>query len=293
MGKAEVCTQAPAKINLTLDVLGRRDDGFHELRSIVIGVGLRDVLRCRVRSEPGIRLSCDDASLEKESNLVVRAARLLADRLGIEPALAIDLHKAIPVGGGLGGGSSDAAATLRLCGTLWGGGRAELARLGAELGSDVPLFFSLPSARMSGRGECVESVALGWRGWVVLVSARAAVSTPEVFAAWRPSDAAGGSTDSEAALLSAKSAGDLAPMLYNRLEPAVFRVSPKVAELRDRLNELDCGPMRVSGAGSTLFCIHDTEEAARRAAATIEEHCTDADVHVAKAPVAESPIKEN
>ena len=129
----------------------------------------------------GIDLTCSDPSLSNSRNLAVRAAERLAGRDGLNAALSIELEKTIPVGAGLGGGSSDAASTLRLCDHLWGLSHtdAELAEMGAGIGSDVPLFFSLPGAVITGRGEKVEAISLNWSGWVLLVHARLVVSTAD------------------------------------------------------------------------------------------------------------------
>lgn len=285
---------APAKLNLTLDILGRRDDGFHELRSLAVGVDLCDHITCTARSEGGITIDCIDPELGGDDNLAYRAAARLAKRCGKEPALNIELRKAIPVAAGLGGGSSDAATTLRLCNRLWGAGldRTALAAIGAELGSDVPLFFFLPAALMTGRGDCVEPVRLRWSGWVLLVFADAVVSTAEVYRAWRTSDAAGLPSGTDRAILEANSADELTPMLSNHLEPAVFRVSAVVARAHAELDRLGVGPMRISGAGSVLFRLFDDAQAARNTASRIENHGTGLKTLVVEAPAqsGQSPI---
>ncbi len=264
--------KAPAKINLTLEVVGRRGDGYHELRSLVIGVDLCDRICCRLRGELGLELACSDAGLAGGDNLACRAAMKLARYIGREPDLGIELEKTIPVGAGLGGGSSDAAATLRLCNDLWKAGldRDELAAIGAEIGSDVPLFFSLPSAVITGRGERVEPVTLSWSGWVLLAFAGVEVSTAEVFRAWRPTDGPRLPRETNGAIIRAATADEMSAMLSNRLEPAVFRVSPAVPRAYDELNRAGFGPMRVSGAGSAMYRLFDEEEAARHAAKTIK-----------------------
>jgi len=255
---------APAKINLTLDVLGPRGDGYHELRSLVISVGLADRICCTLDREPGVHLHCTDAALRGPDNLAVRAARLLAERCAIVPAIRIDLEKCIPVGGGLGGGSSDAATVLRLCNDLWQAERSasELLAMGATLGSDVSFFFALPSAVLTGRGDRVEPAALRWSGWVLLVFAGPAVSTAKVFRAWRPADSAQFPSAADAQVRSASTAAELSPLLSNHLEPAVFRVSPHVHSVFSELNRTGAGPFRVSGAGSTLFRLLDDKDAA-------------------------------
>jgi 4-diphosphocytidyl-2-C-methyl-D-erythritol kinase len=283
---------APAKLNLTLDILGRRDDGYHRLRSLAIGIGLHDRIMCSARPESGIALDCSDPALVDRDNLAYRAAAALARHCGREPALKIRLEKTIPIGAGLGGGSSDAATTLRLCNQLWDAGldRTALAGIGAQLGSDVPLFFFLPAAVITGRGERVESAALRWSGWALLAFADAVVPTPEVYRAWRPSDSTGLPCGMDQAILEVTSAEELMPMLSNHLEAAVFRVSPTVACAHSELKRLEIGPIRISGAGSTLFRLFDDPETARHAADRIDKHGIGLRTSVVAAPVGESPI---
>ncbi|MFH0981329.1 MAG: 4-(cytidine 5'-diphospho)-2-C-methyl-D-erythritol kinase [Planctomycetota bacterium] len=258
---------APAKINLALHIHGKRQDGYHALTSLVIGVELFDEITCTPAERPGVQLVCDDPALPtNETNLVVRAAMLLAERVVGRPGVRIELRKRIPVAAGLGGGSSDAAATLRTLNRLWHAGLpdGELAELGAPLGSDVPLFFSLPAAIVTGRGEQVQPVRLHWAGWVVLAFGGWAVSTPAVYAGWREEDRGDRSGSVADALLSCRTASALGPLLVNELEPAVFRTVPAVRELRQALADLTGHPWRISGAGSTAFALFDAAAEARR-----------------------------
>ena len=224
-----VAADAPAKINLTLGIKGRRRDGYHELRSLVIGVGLCDRLQWTKAATADWSLRCSDPALEGPSNLVERAAQRLAAQAGRVAAGRLSLTKRIPVGGGMGGGSSDAAAALRLLNEAWRTGLAPaaLAALGAELGSDVPLFFDLPAAVITGRGEQVEPVQLAWRGWVLLIPVGELVSTAEVYAAWQPADRTKpADAELEREVCQATSAQALGPLLYNDLEAAVFEWPP-------------------------------------------------------------------
>ncbi len=292
MAAHRVTTTAPAKINLTLDVLGRRDDGFHDLRSLVIGVDLSDRVSCRDCDKPGIDLTCSDHSLVGPENLVFRAVQVFTQHVGRAPAVRIELEKNIPIGAGMGGGSSDAAAMLRLCNELWCAGLddAALANLGSDLGSDVPLFFSLPSAVITGRGERVEPVALRWSGWVLLVYCGVAVPTTDVYQAWRAADSADLPCGTDGAISEATSAKTLTELLSNHLEPAVFRVAPTVAGVSDRLDRAGVGPMRVTGAGSTLYQLFDEKEAACRAARQVEDLRMSVTASVVAAPVGSASV---
>lgn len=171
--------EAPAKINLFLKVLGRRADGYHDIYSLVQTVDLFDALTF-TRAKLGISLKCDSDDVPKdESNLVWKAAALLHRKMGLPAGVKIELHKRIPVGAGLGGGSSDAAATLKGLNNLFELGLQgrELAALAVELGSDVPLFFSTGQCLISGRGEVVETVRLPTNYRILLILPDFRIST--------------------------------------------------------------------------------------------------------------------
>jgi 4-diphosphocytidyl-2-C-methyl-D-erythritol kinase len=294
-GKPAFRAFAPAKLNLTLDVLGARSDGYHELRSLVVGVDLFDRIQCQAAETASVKLSCNQTALANDSNLVYQAATLLASRCGVRSGLEIELEKVIPVGAGLGGGSSDAATTLRLCNLVWGTGLRDedLAELGAELGSDIPLFFRLPSAVMTGRGEQVEAVPLRWSGCVLLVFGGQIVSTSKVYRAWRREDGRNMATGMDEAVIEATSAKDLSSLLSNHLEPAVFRVAPEVKQVYDELVRLGVGEVRVSGAGSAMYVLFDDEASARHAAKSVREGSIGAGAVVVRAPIrAPSPAGE-
>ncbi len=274
-GSAERVLCAPAKVNLRLEVLGKRSDGFHGIRSLVTGLGLYDRLRFERAGLGRFELSCDEPALAcGRVNLVVQAARLLAKRTGTKQGARIELHKSIPLGGGLGGGSSDAASTLSGLNELWRTGlsETELAGLGAELGSDVPLFFALPTAVIEGRGERVTRVGMRWSGWIVLVLGDGPVSTAEVYRAWRPSDSRPHDADVISGMIDVARADTLAESCVNELEPAVLRVAPSVERMRSRVAGIAGRPVGVSGAGSTLFALFDDAEAARGLAAQLTEN---------------------
>ena len=282
-----LAADAPSKINLTLDVLARREDGFHEIRSLVVGVDRRDRVRCRLTDRPGVAMRCSDPTLATEDNLCCRAAKLLASRIGVDPCVEIEVQKRIPIGGGLGGGSSDAAVVLGLCNRLWNAGLAEseLAVIGAEVGSDVPLFFHLPAAVVRGRGEVVEPVVMAWAGCALLISPPVSVSTPAVYNAWRVGDAEVRSTGDELAIRRCRSAGELMPRLSNHLEPAVFRVAREVKRVYDTIEEAGLGPIRVSGAGATMYRLFDNESVARLAAGAVQRLGLGITTYIAAVPV--------
>lgn len=288
-----------AKINLTLDVLGKRDDGYHELDSLVIGVGLCDELRLAPASRQGIAFHCNQPDLSSSDNLAYRAAALLAEAAGFNgdarPALTTDtasaglalhLTKRIPVGGGLGGGSGNAAGALMLLSRAWelNWTTEQLAAFGSQFGSDVPLFFHLPSAHIEGRGERVQPIDLTWSGWVLLVSTGEFVSTREVYQALRPEEYGPQDSGMEQ-IQSARTAEALMALCRNGLESAVARVAPRVTAWQNKLESHGFGCMRISGAGSVLFRLFDEETPARSAASAIAQQFPTLTTLVVSAPV--------
>lgn len=295
IGKAAdaLVATAPAKINLTLDVLRRRDDEFHEIHSLAIGIDLSDRLSVRPSAEPRADFTCTDGVLATDTNLVVRAIELLSRELRRAPAVLAHLDKRIPVAAGLGGGSSDAAAALRLCSQLWAGGLTDeaLARLGAQLGSDVPLFFSLPAAELTGRGEIVRPVSMRWAGWVLLIHVDEAVPTAPVYRAWRPADAGPRTPDRIRAILNADRAERIMPMLSNDLEAAIGRVAPRVSQVFRELLRAGVGPLRISGAGSTLYRLFDRQNEAIDIAEQVHTVRNDVTTVVVAAPAGPGRIQ--
>jgi 4-diphosphocytidyl-2-C-methyl-D-erythritol kinase len=248
---------APAKVNLFLEVLRRRPDGYHDLATLMVTVGLYDSLEFRENSSEEVRLDCDDPALPAgPDNLVRRAADLLRGRLGIRAGVDIRLTKRIPAAAGLAGGSSDAAATLAGLDRLWrlGLSKAQLAALGAELGSDVAFFFYGPAAWCTGRGEIVEPVPMGGPLDFVLVTPGVGLSTARVFAALTPPEEP---VDGSAARVAVekRDIADLGKHLYNRLEGPATGLCPEVGRLRQGLRRPGPAGVLMSGSGSTVFAL--------------------------------------
>jgi len=239
---------APAKINLSLSVLGKRPDGFHEIASHFVAITLADTLTLKPVSESGIAFTCSDASLPcDDSNLVLRAARRFYETSGLSPAIRIHLEKAIPHGAGLGGGSSDAAATLRGLNALHGTSLA-LHALAAELGSDVPFFLDGGSALCRGRGEIIEPVAFPHRLALLLVKPGFGVATPWAYGRWRDSRELPGIPYAPQELPWGR--------LVNDLERPVFEKHLFLATLkRWLLQQPEAEGALMSGSGSTCFAV--------------------------------------
>ena len=291
MHAAAVTIHAPAKLNLSLAVLDRRADGFHEIESLMVPVDLADTLALTAGGPSGIRLRVRFAGplatprgrpLARDvpadaTNLVVRAAAALAAEAGIEPALDIDLKKRIPSGAGLGGGSSDAAAVLVAAAEAWNldWPRERFAELGARIGSDVPWFFAGAPAVAAGRGERIGAVAPLMPMFAVIACPPEGLSTAAVYQACAPSRARAGEA---AALAAALAAGDLRaalPLLSNDLEPPARGLSPEVDRLLADLAQAGGLCPRLTGSGSACFTLCRTRAEARGIAArlaALEDH---------------------
>ncbi len=268
--------ESPAKINLTLRVTGKRPDGFHELESLVAQINLCDTVAVSRLEDGCYALDCDDPALPRDgSNLVLQAAKALNRAAGRNHGVHIELRKRIPAGAGLGGGSSNAATTLALLNDVWGTGlrQTELAALGAELGSDVPLFLASPLCVIRGRGEQVEELGTPPPLWAALVLPQLHCSTVAVYAAWDqlPSEP---SRPTLAQVLDARgSASQLMELLFNDLEAAAFRASPSLAELAERIGAVSGQRMLLTGSGAALFRLFDHAQAAARFALAVGTEC--------------------
>jgi len=250
---------APAKLNLFLHVTGRRADGYHELQTLFQILDWGDELSFEVDESGHVGRSGDIAGVPEQEDICIRAARLLKSRCGVRQGARITLNKRIPIGAGLGGGSSDAATVLSVLNQMWSCGlsRRQLAELGLELGADVPVFVNGCSAWAEGRGEKLQPVALGPRHYV-LVFPDISISTAEIFA--HPSL----KRDSEPVAMSAERLGPG----RNDCEPVVLRLYPQLGQLVEELAAW--GEPRMSGTGSTFFLSFDTKKNAIKAASELE-----------------------
>jgi 4-diphosphocytidyl-2-C-methyl-D-erythritol kinase len=262
----QVQVWAPAKVNLYLEVLAKRGDGYHELETVMLAVRLYDTLTFGEEPSGKIVLQCTDPTLSSGAdNLIVRAAMLLRDHTGVARGARVRLTKRIPMAAGLAGGSSNAAATLIALNRLWrlGLARQELCKLGKMLGSDVAFFFSLPAAFATGRGEVVTPQPLGMTLWLVLSSPPAGLSTAAVYGALRVPDQPRSSQEIRLAL----EQGDVewtGSLLHNRLQEPARQLCPDLASQFECLARLQPAGHLLSGSGSTMFALcRDHREALR------------------------------
>jgi 4-diphosphocytidyl-2-C-methyl-D-erythritol kinase len=257
-----IALESFAKVNRSLRVLGRRPDGYHEIDTIFQTVDLTDEIKFFER-DLGIALRIDGSALQvTEENLVLRAANELLAWAGVTRGANIHLSKRIPIGGGLGGGSSNAAATLLGLSALWNlqPTDGELSALAASLGSDVPFFLFGGRARGTGRGETLEPQPDGPEEWVVLVFPGFSLSTAVVYGAL----AAPALTD-PAAATNLRGSGSGGGPDRNDLEPAAESLRGELRRFRAALSDSGATSARLSGSGSTVFGLFGDEESARRA----------------------------
>jgi 4-diphosphocytidyl-2-C-methyl-D-erythritol kinase len=272
-----VAVQAPAKLNLFFEVLGKRNDGFHEIETLMVPINLYDSLTFSPDPSGRISLHCrwartaDAAALGElpasAENLATKAAVLLRERAGISTGARMRLVKRIPSAAGLGGGSSDAAAALLAANSGWkvNWSTERLMVLAAELGSDVPFFLAGGAAICRGRGEVVEPVGRLGTLFGVVVRPPVGLNTAEVYRHCRP----GRPACSVQPLVRAMRRGDfgrLKSLMHNRLEEAAEGLCPWVGRLQHEFARLNCVAAQMSGSGTSYFAICHHAQHARRVA---------------------------
>ncbi|MBO0451633.1 4-(cytidine 5'-diphospho)-2-C-methyl-D-erythritol kinase [Enterococcus sp. AZ007] len=250
--------KAPAKINLGLDILGKRPDGLHELAMVMASIDLADRLYLEEIPEDKIIIETNKAFLPTDKkNHVYEALDLVKERFDIKKGLRVKIHKEIPVAAGLGGGSTDSAAALRAVNRLWNLGLSieEIASLGAEVGSDVPYCVYGQTSLVEGFGEKVTPIAPMPQCWVVVVKPRMSVSTRTIFAQIVMEDLY---HPDIAALVSAIEENDYQRMtenLGNSMEVVTIRKHPVIQQLKDRMLKYGADAAMMSGSGPTVYAL--------------------------------------
>jgi 4-diphosphocytidyl-2-C-methyl-D-erythritol kinase len=285
---ANVEVWAPAKLNLFLEVLGKRPDGYHELESLLVPVGLFDTLFFAAGPDRAVTFSCERALGQRAwqvsvvpedaesalgdlptggDNLAARAVALLKERSGTTRGARVRLVKRIPSASGWGGASSDAAAALIAANAGWelGWSKEQLMALAAELGSDVPFFFSPRAAVLRGRGERVEPLPVSPRLELVMARPPRGLSTRDVYAKCRPAERPV-SMEPMIEAFTRRRADEVGRLLFNRLEEAAGELSPWIARLRATFGDCGCLGHGMSGSGTGYFGICRHAGHARRVA---------------------------
>jgi 4-diphosphocytidyl-2-C-methyl-D-erythritol kinase len=264
-----------AKINLGLRVRGRRPDGYHEISTVFQTVSLRDTLSFQAKTDGELEIVCSDPSIPTDdSNLVLRAASSLRERFGVTQGALIELEKVIPAGGGLGGGSADAAVTLAALATLWEieTSAAELAEIGARLGADVPFFLTGGTALGTGTGTDIRSLEDAPKMHLAVVAPGVHVSTAEAYGAL----GAPALTKVEPLVnlpvsrTEADFPDSLCGVWSNDFEAVVVRLYPEIGRAREGLAGAGARRVMLSGSGSSVFGVFESKGEAARARETLE-----------------------
>ena len=254
--KNVISLKAPAKVNLFLEILGKRDDGYHEIETIMQEIDLADSLQFEETQE-GVTLECNDKNIPaNQDNLVCKAANLILEECGIKKGVLINLEKNIPVGAGLGGGSSDAATTLKALNSLWkvGLNNEELIEFAAKLGSDIPFFINGKTALCRGRGELITPVEVRNRMDYIILFPRVHISTETIYKNLKI-DLTKKRKDVSFFLdaLKYSEVAGISKLLFNRLEEIIFATYPDLLQVKSTLESFDFCGLSISGSGSAFF----------------------------------------
>lgn len=272
----EIIEKAPAKINLGLDIMGRHDDGYHELSMIMVSVDLNDYVSLESLEDDHIIVQSDSHKMPlDEKNDVYKAARLVKERYGITTGVKISLEKHIPICAGMGGGSSDAAATIRGLNRMWQLDMSleEMIAIGFQIGSDVPYCLTAGCALVSGKGEVVEQLEANLSSWVVLVKPDFGISTRTVFREIEPDSITRVAIPS---LRDALLANDYAAILRhmgNSLEDVTIARKPFIQTIKDRMLKSGADIALMTGSGPTVFALCATEKRADRVFNSMKGFC--------------------
>ncbi|MCD8895644.1 MULTISPECIES: 4-(cytidine 5'-diphospho)-2-C-methyl-D-erythritol kinase [Mammaliicoccus] len=274
---------APAKINLTLDTLYKREDGYHEVEMIMTTIDLNDRLTFECRDDGEIIIDVEHNFVPSDHrNLAYKAAKLMQDRYNIEKGVKISLEKSIPISAGLAGGSSDAAATFRGLNELWGINESleTLSELASEIGSDISFCIYGKTALCQGRGEKITHLPKPPSAWVVIAKPDIGVSTPEIYGAL---DLENKDEVQTQACLKAIENNDYASMcqsLGNSLEKVTMQLYPEVEKLKNTMSNTGVDAALMSGSGPTIYGFVQKERQAKQVYNALMGCCND--VYIAR-----------
>ncbi len=259
ISSTEVKIDAPAKVNLFLQVLNRRADGYHNINSLFQAVSLFDKLHFDLSQNPDISIKLVnkvDLTVSTD-NLIAKAYRMMKDQFGLKKGLSVTLEKKIPTAAGLGGGSADAAATILACNLLFNLNQSyhQMAQVALKVGSDLPFFFSSGQALVTGRGECVVDIDLPLDYTLVLVTADLAIATKAAYAALKMDLT---KPKRPFKLKSFRTVGELVTSLHrsgNDFEKVQLTSYPELSRIKESLLKRGALLVRMSGSGPTMFGI--------------------------------------
>lgn len=259
----KLLVKAPAKINLSLDVLYKRPDGYHEVEMIMTTIDLADRLELSLLDKDEIHIVSHNRFVpDDQRNLAYQAAKLLKDRFHVKQGVRIAIEKTIPVAAGLAGGSSDAAAALRGLNKLWKLGLSldELAVLGAEIGSDVSFCVYGGTALAKGRGEIISELPVPPTCWVILAKPFIGVSTADVYRRLDLNKITHPNTATMINAIETSNYQKVCQTLGNVLEDVTLNLHPEVAQIKEQMRRFGADAVLMSGSGPTVFCLvqHDS-----------------------------------
>lgn len=263
MNRLKLLVKAPAKINLSLDVLGKRQDGYHEVKMIMTTIDLADRLELTELAEDRIEILSHNRYVpDDQRNLAYQAAKLLKEKFNVKKGVSITIEKTIPVAAGLAGGSSDAAATLRGLNKLWNLGLTidELAELGVEIGSDVSFCVYGGTAIATGRGEKIEHIKTPPSCWVILAKPHIGVSTADVYGNLKLNRVTHPNVDKMVDVINSGDYKGICDTVGNVLEDVTFGMHPEVARIKSQMKRFGADAVLMSGSGPTVFGLvhHDS-----------------------------------
>jgi len=262
-----ISISAPAKVNLRLEVLGKRPDGYHEITTWMYPINLEDQLLIERVPSNDITLSCSHPELPLgEENLAHRAATIFKRERGLTGGVNIKIIKRIPLSSGLGGGSSDAAAVLKAMNTLWGTNidTEGLINMGETIGADVPFFILGRGALMRGKGEQLAKFLPALKVWLVLINPGSPLSTKHVYqqGKWNLTK----SKIDNSIIMLPQDSEKMGDFLHNDLEGPALELLPIIGTLKERLHQMGAKGVSMTGSGPTVFGLFSNEEEARRTA---------------------------
>lgn len=263
----KLSVKAPAKINLALDVLHKRNDGYHEVKMVMTTIDLADHLHLTLLEDDQIQIESTSGMIPSDKrNLAYKAAELLKQRFAVKQGCNIEISKKVPVAAGLAGGSSDCAAALRGLNELWQLGLSidELATLGAEIGSDVAFCVYGGTAVATGRGEIIEPIASPAPAWVILAKPSLGVSTADIYGQIDVSTCFHPDVDGMIQAIENQDYKEMCNQLGNSLEDVTLKLYPKVAKIKEKMKHLGADGVLMSGSGPTVFGLTQYESKMRR-----------------------------
>lgn len=255
--------KAPAKINLSLDVLSKREDGYHEVEMVMTTIDLADRIELTAMDEDCIKIISHSRFVpDDQRNLAYQAARLLKERYGVKSGVSISIDKIIPVAAGLAGGSSDAAATLRGLNQLWSLGLSmeELASIGSEIGSDVSFCVYGGTALARGRGEKITRLPAPPNCWVILAKPSIGVSTADIYKNLDVQSVQHPDTGAMIRAVENQRYDEVCKHMGNALEGVTLKMHPEVLHIKEQMERFGADAVMMSGSGPTVFGLvqHDS-----------------------------------